>query len=197
MRRASIDERLNHNGRTGRASCSVWRIPTSRRSNFIRKGARTATDREAIRPTHRHGILSMANWVVGFARATTARPKVPMHRIGADCSVVASKRVNARGAKRAGHRHWLGSTGNGRNPMINGRRQPSRGGTSRISREAYVRFCEGLEVKFPGPTRRFLSSRAETPHGRFWHFCTSRGDAVMSASGREAVCAGRPARSRW
>jgi hypothetical protein len=37
--------------------------------------------------------------------------------------------------------------------MINGRRQPSRGGTSRISREAYVRFCEGLGVKFPGPTR--------------------------------------------
>jgi hypothetical protein len=24
---------------------------------------------------------------------------------------------------------WLGSTGNGRNPMFNGRRQPSRGGT--------------------------------------------------------------------
>ena len=37
--------------------------------------------------------------------------------------------------------------------MINGRRQPSRGGTSRISREAHVRFCEGLGVKFPGPTR--------------------------------------------
>src|ERR1700752_1127126 len=35
-----------------------------------------------------------------------------------------------------------------------GRRQPSRSGTSRISRETYVRFCERLEVKFPGPTRR-------------------------------------------
>src|SRR5215467_16124990 len=31
---------------------------------------------------------------------------------------------------------WLGSTGNGRNPMFNGRREPSCGGTSRISREA-------------------------------------------------------------
>jgi len=29
-----------------------------------------------------------------------------------------------------------------------------KGGTSRISREAYVRFCEGLGVKLPGPTRR-------------------------------------------
>ena len=38
--------------------------------------------------------------------------------------------------------------------MLNGRRQPSCGGTSRISREAYVRFCEGLGVKFPGPTRQ-------------------------------------------
>src|SRR5215510_12246451 len=39
-------------------------------------------------------------------------------------------------------------------PSFNGRRQPSRGGTSRISREAYVRFCERLGVKFPGPTRQ-------------------------------------------
>jgi hypothetical protein len=49
---------------------------------------------------------------------------------------------------------WLGSTGNGRNPMSNGRRQPSRGGTSRMTRECQVRFCEGLGVKFPGPTRQ-------------------------------------------
>src|ERR1700758_792174 len=63
--------------------------------------------------------------------APTARPKVPMRRRGADCLVVALKRGNARGAKGAGHRHWLGSTGNGRNPMFHGRRQPSGGGTSR------------------------------------------------------------------
>jgi hypothetical protein len=35
-----------------------------------------------------------------------------------------------------------------------GRRQPSLGGTSRISREAYLRFCERLGVRVPGPTRR-------------------------------------------
>jgi hypothetical protein len=46
-----------------------------------------------------------------------------------------------------------GSTGNGRSPAFNGRRQPSCGGTSRINREIYVRFCEGLGAKFPGPTR--------------------------------------------
>src|ERR1022692_1393119 len=71
--------------------------------------------------------------------APTARPKVPMRRRGADCLVIALKRGNTRGAKGAGHRHWLGSTGNGRNPMINGRRQPSRGGTSRMKREVHVR----------------------------------------------------------
>ena len=49
---------------------------------------------------------------------------------------------------------WLGSTGNGRNPMFNGRRQPSCGGTSRMTRECQVRFCEGLGVKFSGPTRQ-------------------------------------------
>src|SRR6516165_7349047 len=50
-----------------------------------------------------------------------------------DCSVVVMKRGNARGAKGVGYRHCLGSTGNGRNPMCNGRRQPSRDGTSRMN----------------------------------------------------------------
>jgi len=39
--------------------------------------------------------------------------------------------------------------------MFNGRRQPSRDGTSRMTREYQVRFCERLGVKFPGPTRQF------------------------------------------
>src|SRR6516164_9633756 len=38
--------------------------------------------------------------------APTARPKVPMRRLGADCFVVAMKRGNARGAKGAGYRRW-------------------------------------------------------------------------------------------
>jgi hypothetical protein len=38
----------------------------------------------------------------------------------------------------------------GRSPSFNGRRQPSRGGTSRMSREAQVRICEGLGAKLPG-----------------------------------------------
>ena len=33
--------------------------------------------------------------------------------------------------------------GNGRNPKFNGRRQPSRGGTSGMTRECHVRICEG------------------------------------------------------
>src|SRR5713101_8260450 len=55
----------------------------------------------------------------------------------------------------------IGSTGNGRSPMFNGRRQPSRGGTSRMTRECQVRICEGLGVKFPGPTRH--SHRSQYP----------------------------------
>ena len=72
--------------------------------------------------------------------AKTARLKVPMHRSGSDCSIVVMKRGNARGAKGVGHRHCFGSTGNGRNPMFNGRRQPSRDGTSRMTRECQVRI---------------------------------------------------------
>ena len=37
---------------------------------LIRKGAATATDREAVRQMRQHGILSMATWVVGFAEET-------------------------------------------------------------------------------------------------------------------------------
>src|SRR4029077_11092335 len=39
-------------------------------------------------------------------------------------------------------------------PILDGRRQPSCGGTSRMTRECQVRICEGLGVKFPGPTRQ-------------------------------------------
>ena len=48
--------------------------------------------------------------------------------------------------------------------MFNGRRQPSRGGTSRMMREYQVRICERLGVKFPGPTRqcRDISRAART-----------------------------------
>lgn len=38
--------------------------------DMIRKGATTATDREAIRLMREHGILSMATWVVGFEEET-------------------------------------------------------------------------------------------------------------------------------
>jgi len=79
--------------------------------------------------------------------------EIPMRRRRADCFVVAKKRGNARGAKGAGHRHWRGPTGNGRSSMFNGRRQPSCDGTSRMTRECQVRFCERLGVQFPGPTR--------------------------------------------
>jgi hypothetical protein len=49
-----------------------------------------------------------------------ARPKVPIRRSGADCSAVATKRGNARGAKGAGHsrRDQTWSTGNRRNRLI-------------------------------------------------------------------------------
>src|SRR5580692_2498397 len=48
------------------------------------------------------------------------------------------------------------STGIGRNLIINGRRQPSHGGTSRMMREYHVRICEGLGVQLPGSTRQQL-----------------------------------------
>src|SRR5262249_48627158 len=46
-----------------------------------------------------------------------------------------------------------GQPATGGTRQFNGRRQPSLGGTSRMMREYQVRICEGLGVKFPGPTR--------------------------------------------
>ena len=51
--------------------------------------------------------------------------------------------------------------------MFNGRRQPSRDGTSRMTRECQVRFCERLGVKFPGPTRQSASFRQSLADVRF------------------------------
>src|SRR5262249_35915982 len=101
--------------------------------------------------------------------------EIPMRRRGADCLVVASKRGNARGAKEAGHRHWIGSTGNGRSPIISGRRQPSRDGTSRMNREVHVRICERLGVKFPGPTRQ---KRSIIDSGLPLKLCAAANDAL-------------------
>ena len=36
--------------------------------------------------------------------------------------------------------------------------QSSCDGVSRMNREVHVRFCEGLGVKFPGPTRQLWKS---------------------------------------
>jgi len=48
----------------------------------------------------------------------------------------------------------IGSTGNGRSLTPNGRRQPSCGDTSRMTRECQVRICERLGVQFLGATRQ-------------------------------------------
>ena len=83
--------------------------------------------------------------------APTARPKVPMRRRGADCLVVVMKRGNARGAKGAGHRVELGPTGSYREEPegFSGRRQPSSGGTSRMTRECQVRNLREARGEIP------------------------------------------------
>jgi hypothetical protein len=81
--------------------------------------------------------------------APTARPKVPMRRRGADCLVVVLS-----GVMPVERRGWVialrSANRQRRNLIFNGRRQPSCGGTSRMTRECQVRICERLGVKFPG-----------------------------------------------
>src|ERR1700730_17135148 len=83
------------------------------------------------------------------------RPKVPTRKPGTNCFVVARKRGNSRGAE--GGRSpsvRLSQRVTGGTHCLAARRQPFRGGTSRMNREIHVRLCERLRGKFPRPTRR-------------------------------------------
>src|SRR5215471_18703047 len=83
------------------------------------------------------------------------RLKVPMHRSGAHCLVVAVKRGKARRAKGAGHPRQDGVNGQPEELLVlaEAGRLP-RGDTSRMNREVHVRICGGLGVQIPGSTRR-------------------------------------------
>jgi len=45
---------------------------------------------------------------------------------------------------------------------LGGRRQPSRGGTSRVTGDGQARICERLGAKFPGPTRQEETAPCQT-----------------------------------
>src|SRR5450432_3575503 len=92
--------------------------------------------------------------------APTARPKVPMRRRGADCSVVARKRLQWSWSEGGGSSTLNRANWQREEPEAQGRRQPSIDGTSRMMREYQVRICERLGVKFPGPTRQSRRFRA-------------------------------------
>jgi hypothetical protein len=92
------------------------------------------------------------------ASGLPARPKVLIRRPGTTTSLP-SRRSNVRGGK-----GWVNRVGTDlvdwqqEEPAgVDGRRQLSGGGTSRMSREAQVRIGERLGVQFPGATRRRLS----------------------------------------
>jgi hypothetical protein len=66
--------------------------------------------------------------------------------------------------------------------MFNGRRQPSRGGTSWMNREVQVRICERLGVKFPGPTRPDPLRRDVRDHGEYRRVSGLSADAFSTAA---------------
>src|SRR5450631_1541707 len=99
--------------------------------------------------------------------ATTMRPKVAMLTSGMDRSVVAMKRGNARGARGAGHPLYdpfIVANRQRDEPLgCSGGRQPSSGGTSRMTGDRLVRICEGSRVKFLRSTRQSRTRRLRIP----------------------------------
>src|SRR5215470_8981695 len=67
--------------------------------------------------------------------APTVRLKVPMRRTGGGLLRSSDEAGNARGAKGAGHRTLDSVNRQWEEPINHRRRQPSRGGTSRMNRE--------------------------------------------------------------
>ena len=88
----------------------------------------------------------------------SASLKVAMLTSGMDCSVVALKRGNARGARGAGRPLYdpfnVANRTRDEPWGYRGRRQPSLGGTSRMTGDRLVRICESSRVKFLRSTRR-------------------------------------------
>ena len=66
-----------------------------------------------------------------------------------------TKRSSVRGAKGVVHPRWNrnGSTGDRRNPLVLAEAAALKDDTSRVTGDCRARICEGLGVKFPGPTR--------------------------------------------
>src|SRR6516162_7010096 len=84
----------------------------------------------------------------------------------------------------------IGSTGNGRNPMINGGRQPSYGDTSRMNREVHVRICERLGVQLPGATRQRCGN-AGTRFRQAWSREASASEPLQKCRKRIRPCQNR------
>src|SRR6267143_599828 len=78
----------------------VWRKPT-----YWPRGARCIGGMTLVRALVRN-LRTCPAMPREKVQAAKLRGKVPMRRVGADCSVIARKRGNARGAKGAGHRRW-------------------------------------------------------------------------------------------
>src|SRR6516225_3037143 len=86
--------------------------------------------------------------------APTARPKVPMRRLGADCFAVVMKRGNVRGAKGAGHRHLA---------RVNRQREEP---DVQWKAAAFVRWHEPDKSRGADGSRRPRSCSARTRCGR-------------------------------
>src|SRR3974390_1435093 len=97
--------------------------------------------------------------------AQTARPKVPMRRLGADCSVVVMKGGNALGAKGAGHRHLS---------RVNRQREEP---DVQWKAAAFVRWHEPDESRGSSPVvcpvKAGVFSRRETCRGKSQEPCSS------------------------
>src|SRR5215471_6948738 len=135
---------------------SAWKLPPYWSGGIRRRGSMTL-----VRAFVRN--LRTGDDKGRGSRGATTRPKIPRRRPGADGSVRAMKRGNARGAKGAGHLRRVGVKGQPEelSNSAEAGRLP-RGGTSRMRRESHVRICERLGVKFPGATRLLSTSSGPT-----------------------------------
>ena len=112
-------------------SGAAWQIPTYRPCGDRCRGGMTLI--QAFVRNLRTGSVMLRDKAQS---GEPTRPKAPMHRPGAHCSVLARKRSNVRGAKGAGHPRQDGVNEQSEELRVlaEAGRLP-RGGTSRMNRE--------------------------------------------------------------
>ena len=140
----------------------AWRFLMFQRNSALAQWFRART--ENARGTRKLMIVALARKLL-IALWRLVREGVVPDGVILRPTFARRERHKTPGERAGSFRQPLGASqlATGGAPILDGRRQPSCDGTSRMTRECQVRICERLGVQFSGPTRPWQNTPS---HGR-------------------------------